>query len=85
MTFSNVWHNLPNNLQDKIKVMVLDTFSTSLISIFVITVTDTIVMDIGSTSEFVIGFSIAPPPCGKVIIVRIIHQSQSMHTIYEYV
>lgn len=39
-TFSNVWHNLPNNLKDKINAMVLDTFSTrpmtTLSSMFVI-------------------------------------------------
>ena len=78
MTFSNVWHNLPNNLWDKINLMVLDTFSTrpmtTLSSMFVIMVTDTIVIDIGSTGEFVIGFAVAPPACGNVIIVRIIHQ-----------
>jgi len=57
--------------------MVLDAFSTmpmtTLSSMFVIMVTDTIVMDIGSTSEFVIGFAVAPPACGNVAIVRIIH------------
>jgi len=78
MTFSNVWHNLPNNLQDKINVMVLDTFSTrpmtTLISMFVIMETDTIIKDIGSTSEFVVGFAISPPTYGNVTFVRIIHQ-----------
>ena len=69
-------------------VMVLDTFSSRLMTTLS-RETDTIVMDIGSTSEFVIGCAVAPPTCGNVTIVRIIHQlisrspSPPTHTIYE--